>query len=178
MSVDAEREIDGLFDRDPDEFVAARDDLARRLRAAGERDAAGAVRDLRRPTVAAWAVNQVVRQRREQFEALLAAGADLEQAQRRVLSGLGADALRAAAARRRELLEALRREAARILAEAGRGAGHLDAVADTLEAASADRDAAREVGRARLERELPPPAGFGGLGGLALVPEDPPPAPS
>jgi hypothetical protein len=41
------------------EFVAARDQLARRLRAAGQRQAAHRVAALRRPPVSAWAANQL-----------------------------------------------------------------------------------------------------------------------
>lgn len=41
----------------PAEFVAARDALARRLRAEGDRERAAEVRRLRRPSVALWALN-------------------------------------------------------------------------------------------------------------------------
>ena len=52
---------DALFDVEPKQFIAARDALAKELRSRGERDAATEVKTLRRPTVAAWALNQVAR---------------------------------------------------------------------------------------------------------------------
>ncbi|MDP8988077.1 MAG: hypothetical protein M3N11_06985, partial [Actinomycetota bacterium] len=53
--------LDQLYELEPRHFVAARDRLVRELRAAGERQAAAAVKGLRRPTVVAWALNQVAR---------------------------------------------------------------------------------------------------------------------
>jgi hypothetical protein len=49
----------GLYRRPLEEFVAARDQLARQLRAAGDRDAARQVAGLRRPSISAWAANQL-----------------------------------------------------------------------------------------------------------------------
>ena len=56
-----------------EEFVAARDQAARAARKAGDREAAAELAALRKPTVAAWAVNQLSRQHRGGVEALIAA---------------------------------------------------------------------------------------------------------
>ena len=56
-----EREIDELFDLPLDEFTAARNDLAKRLKRDGDEDAAEQVRSLPKPSIAAWAVNQLAR---------------------------------------------------------------------------------------------------------------------
>lgn len=85
-------DIDALFEVPPGEFVRARDDLARRLRADKQVDEARAVRQLRRPTVVVWALNQVARQHPDEVEAVLAAAAEVGAAQR---SGRG-DRLREA----------------------------------------------------------------------------------
>src|SRR4029453_8023393 len=47
---------DELFDLAPEEFVAARDELARRLKRGGEAEAAASVKALRRPPLPPWAV--------------------------------------------------------------------------------------------------------------------------
>src|SRR4029453_1473662 len=53
---------DELFGLPPEEFVAARDDLARRLKREGDAKAAARIKALRRPPLSAWAVNRLARQ--------------------------------------------------------------------------------------------------------------------
>src|SRR5919197_2614457 len=55
-----EREIDALYAADPDGFTAARDSLAKRLKADGDDDAAKRVKALHKPVRSAWAVNRLV----------------------------------------------------------------------------------------------------------------------
>src|SRR5260221_6788543 len=69
--MDRERAIDELYARPAEEFVAARDELARALRSEGEREAADAVKRLRRPSHAAAIVNRLARDEPELAEALL-----------------------------------------------------------------------------------------------------------
>ena len=172
---DLEREIGRLYGLPPEEFIAARDELRRRLRQEGDREGAERVRGLRRPTVAAWAVNQVARERPELVQALEAAGDRLRQAQRRAVSGLRDSGLRAAAAERRTLLEQLLKVATGVLEQSGRTAEpHRDAIAASFEAASVDAEAAAAVRAGTLGHELAAPSGFGDVGGLELVPEMPP----
>lgn len=160
-------QLDALFALPPEEFTAARDRLAKDL---SDRDAAKAVKALRRPTVAAWAVNQTVRRHRGAFEELLAAGREVRAAQRRAASGLAAPAFGRAIAERRRLVRALTDLAVDILTEAGRGAASaVRDVSNTFEAAAADEDAAEAVDSARLSKELTPPAGFEILGGFEVV---------
>src|SRR4051794_33762768 len=52
-------EVDSLLTVPPDEFVAARNALAKSLRAAGRKQEAAAVAALRRPTAVDWALNMV-----------------------------------------------------------------------------------------------------------------------
>jgi hypothetical protein len=60
-------------------FIAERNRLAVALRAAGKRDAAKEMVRRRRPTVSAWAVNQLYWHERDAFDALLAAAARLRK---------------------------------------------------------------------------------------------------
>lgn len=164
--------VDALFALPPEDFTAARDGLAKRLRAGGDAEAARQVRQLRRPTVPAWALNQLVRAGPEDLQRLLKTGDDLRRAQRAALSGAGGGRLREATARRRALLDELTERAARLLADSGRSPDpHRAAIAATLEAATVDDEAADLVRTGRLPRELPPPSGFGDLTGLTLVPD-------
>src|SRR5947208_10683617 len=90
-----------LFELDPKDFVAARDQLVRELKASGDKEGAAAVKALKRPTVALWALNQVARQQPDAVDALVAAAADARAAQAAVLDGGKPDDLRDALTRRR-----------------------------------------------------------------------------
>jgi hypothetical protein len=151
MDVDAE--IDRLYRGPLDAFVAARDALAKRLRAE-DRATADAVKQRRRPPVAIWAVNQLYWQHRALVRRLLAAGDAVrkEQAARSSPDSV-ADAV---AAQREVVTEALDR-ARKILEEAGYSAdAHLDVVRRTLAAMSAWGDDL-PVRSGRLDAEVEPP---------------------
>jgi hypothetical protein len=176
--MEVEEGIDRLYELTPEEFVAARGELAKRLRGDGDVAAAKRVAALRRPTVAAWAVNQAARRRPELVRDLLEAGERLRQAQRRALSGLRGDALRTATRDRRIAIDRLLAVAAEALQESGRSPeAQRDAIAASLQAASTDERAAAAVRAGRLDHELTAPSGFGEVAGLELVqPEAPEPA--
>jgi DNA repair exonuclease SbcCD ATPase subunit len=173
------KEIDRLYGLPREEFTAARDRAAKDLRSGGDREGAATVKGLRRPTVAAWAVNQMVRRERQGLADLLESGDRLRKAQRRALSGVSAGGLQEAAADRRRAVNALVKAAQAILQEAGQASSStLEAVHHTLEAASVDEEAGRLVQQGRLAKELSQPAGFGSVDGLSLVPAPPEPEPS
>ena len=155
---------DRLYSLDPDEFTQARNEEAKRLRAEGDREGSDAVKGLKRPTVAAWAVNQLPRRRPELVDELLESGAALRSAQRAALSGSGRAALREATASRRAAVAKLLEEATAVLEGAARGAGpHVDAIRSTLEAASTDEETGLLVRSGRLAKEVEPPSGFGDI---------------
>src|SRR5438034_4771428 len=110
-------EIDALFELTPEAFTSARDELAKRAASEGRTDEAKAIKALRRPTVAAWAVNQLVRRRPDDVEELLETGAALRRAQRKVLSGVRGGDFREASERRRKIVTRLVREGEAILRE-------------------------------------------------------------
>jgi hypothetical protein len=149
-------EADPLYGLPLPEFVAARDELARRLRREGARDDAVIVAKLRRPSAAAWAVNQVVRTQRAAARELWAAGDALLDAQQRLVSGGGsATELRAAAARERDAVEALGSAAAGLLDPTGRAPSRttLERVHETLHAAALEPDVRERAAAGRLESE-------------------------
>ena len=154
------------------EFTRARDDLARRLRKEGRRDEADAVKGLRKPTTAAWALNQLARRREADVARLLAAGERLRQAQAELLEGGEREELDSAAAAERELVAALARDAAAIAADAGTGASDTlsEKLRATLHAVAADEELAAQLRAGRVLRESE------AVGGLGIMPAASPPA--
>jgi hypothetical protein len=167
-------DVDDLYGLPLDQFVAQRGALAKSLRADGKRDEAKTVSALRKPSVAAWAVNQLVRTQAKAFDGLLATGDDLVEAQAGVLAGdRDPSELREAVASQRVAVEQLLEAAGGLLSSEGHelSPAVLDRVADTLRAAALDPEAREQVQRARLERELRH-VGLG-AGGLVAAPAAP-----
>lgn len=165
-----DQQIDTLFALPPNEFVAARDRLAKELKVAGQGDVAAAVKKLRRPTVAAAAVNRLSREAPDELDELLAVGSRLREAHEALLRGGGDSGVREATADRRKLVGTLTKRA--LAFASGGGEAQRDAIADTLEAAVADSDAAEAVRAGRLTKELVAPSTFGG--GLVFGSDDVP----
>jgi hypothetical protein len=137
------------------EFTPARNALAKELRAEGDREAAEAVRALRKPSRAAWAVNQLVRAEPELVEALLGAGGELRQAHRQAASGRGAEQLRGAADAERSAVERLMARAPDALGEVP-GPAVAEAMRNTLHAASSDDEARQLVSEGRATDAIRP----------------------
>jgi hypothetical protein len=152
-----------LYATMPGDFVAARNELAAHMKDAGDAAGAKQVKALRRPTVAAWAVDALAREHAGDLEGLIRAGEDLAAVQRQVAAGGGSDRLREATEERRRIIDRLVRAAADALGTADMPAPRatLDKVADTLNAIASDQGAAEQVLGGVLDKELPPPAGFG-----------------
>jgi hypothetical protein len=155
--------ISALYAEPPDGFIAARNELSARLKADGDAEGAKEVAALRKPSVAAWAVNTIARDRALDMDALIRLGKSLFEAQQHVSAEGGVDRLRDVGAERRRLVDRLVREAANALEGAGMSAARatLDKVANTLMAIATDEDASDRVSRGVLDKELPAPAGFG-----------------
>src|SRR5258705_14001983 len=100
-----------------EEFTTARDAAAKQLRADGDPDAGKAVKALRKPSRAAWAINRAVRAEPGAMENLIDAGERLVRAQDDALAGkrAGGDELRAAIAAQSEAVERLTDAAGREL---------------------------------------------------------------
>jgi hypothetical protein len=166
---DLERAIDELYVAPPEGFTESRNSLAKRLKDGGDTRGAARVRGLRKPVRAAWAVNQLVSQDRAAVNELIASGGRLRAAQRRAMSTKGAEGLRERSVERTRLVSEFTRRAAGALGPEPPTAA-IEEIAATLEAASADEEAASVVLEARLSKPLPRPAGFGEILGLEVVP--------
>lgn len=164
-----DRRIDELYELEPSKFVAARAALAKALLSEHERAAAAKVRDLPKPTASAWVVNQLWFKRRKQFEALLEAGDEMRDAQRRLIAGESASALRKAMQDEQRALSALLAEAHSLLKAGGLADTHttLERAGTTLRAIARLPDASEHFS-GRLSRDLELP-GFGALVGLEPV---------
>jgi hypothetical protein len=148
---------DDLYGLPLERFVPERTALARELRNAGRREEAAEVGALRKPSVAAWAVNQLVRTQRKDVDELFEAGDALRAVHDQVLAGRGdAGALRNAVARERAAVDALAKIAGGLLTSDGHELSStiIDRVSDTLHAAALDEDARAQARDGRLEREL------------------------
>lgn len=159
---DLEAAIDGLFRVPPERFVAERDALASSLRTDKRRDDAATVKKLRRPTVAAWAVNRVADTDAggDQLADLAALPWQLREAQQAAVGG-DASAMRTTQRRRMELVGALTDAAIRAAREAGIEAeGSRREITGIFEAASLDPAVAEEVTSGRLQRTVEPPSAF------------------
>jgi hypothetical protein len=150
---------DELFDLDPSAFVAARDRLAKELKAAGDAEGAAAVKALRRPSVGAWALNRVARTQPGLVAAVVEAGRALAAA----LEAGDRAGLRRATSARREAVRVAARAAVDLAGEA-----HRDDIVATLDALATDDAAAAEVVGGRLTRGLSPGAVFAPLGDVSL----------
>jgi hypothetical protein len=161
-------EVDRLYAAPRDAFIDERDRRAKALREDGKRDEAAALEKRRKPTVPAWAVDQLPRRHPEQVDALIGAAADLREAQRGA-GGDGQPGLRDAADDFRDRVAALRHRAEVVIAEAGSAPPtHIDDVERTLTAAAADPEHHDTLRRGIFERPLPA-SGFGAAGGLGVA---------
>ncbi len=163
-------DVDELFALPLDEFTAARNALAKRLKQDGDSDAAEQVRALPKPSVAAWTVNQLARREPDAIRSLLNVAARLRSAQERSLQGeRTADELRAAQAEEREVIRALTRRGEAALRDAGRPAGGttLERVASLLRAAAVDEPGRTALREGRLTGDVEV-SGFDAFAGLKL----------
>jgi hypothetical protein len=157
----ADDPIDRLYGLPLEEFVPARDALAKERRTAGDRDGAAAIKKLAKPTRAAWAVNMLARSHAEEVRALVDAGAALAGAQEQLLGGAEPAVLRQAAEAARALVDAL-------AAQAPVDGETRDKVRATLHAATVDAEVRDEVASGRVLKERAA-SGFGGLDALAAA---------
>lgn len=153
-----ERELDRLYGLPPGEFTSARDELAKRLRSEGERERAGEIKKLRKPTASVWLVNRLVRERELDLQRLLKAGESLAQSS-------SPDGFREARRNEHEALERLAGAARELAGREGVGATAVDRALQTLRAGSLTDEGRTLLKGGRLTEELEPP-GLEALTGL------------
>jgi hypothetical protein len=147
-------DLDRLYHGPLEEFTAGRNELAKSLRADGKGEAADWVKVLKKPTRAAWLVNQLAVRKPKDVGKLLEVGGELRRGQEEMLAGSpDREALRKAARREQEAVDSLVRTAEAIGREHKVGSQILDRVTETLRAVAGDPDVARAIELGRLERE-------------------------
>lgn len=156
--------VDELFVGEIGEFVRHRDELVRQLKKDGDKDAAAAVKALRKPSAVAWAVNQVARRQPDAIDELVAAAEAVHAAQARAVQGKDGSSLKETTAAWRGRVRALAAEVAGVAGEQYR-----DDAAATFEAASTSDELSALLKAGRLVTALSP-SGFG-LGGMPDPPE-------
>lgn len=154
-------DVSGLYTVDPDDFVAARNALVRRLRAGGDKAEAAEVAKMRRPPPSAWALNHVARSHPDLIERLGEAGAALRSATERAMGG-DASSLRAARSAERAAVDAIVDQAADLLQRGGRPGTEVtrQRMAATLRAAVVDDSIAEDLRHGTLTADHDAP-GFG-----------------
>jgi hypothetical protein len=159
--VDFDAAVARLYGVAPADFIATRNELAKDNPALAER-----LRELRRPTVSAWAVNLLARSAAEEVGWLLDVGERLRDAW-----GAG-DHIGGLEQRRSELIARLVRTARELAADAGQPLREpaVREIEETLQAATIDPDVAADVHAGRLAKPRSH-AGFGpGLGAPPSAP--------
>ena len=142
---------DELYALVPEEFTAARNVRAKEAKA-DDKDLGQRIAEFRKPSPAAWILDQLVREQPDAIDELLDLGADLRDAQSagdgRALTTIGAE--------RRKLVSGLSKQATRIADAADRSPsrGVLDEVEQTLIAATVDEAAGDALRTGRLVRSL------------------------
>ena len=127
-------EPEDLADVPPEKFVAARDELASRLKADGKATEAAEVKKLRKPTVTRWVADQVRRHHVEAVEALRRALSNVADAQEMAITSGDRGALAEATAQRQDAMSALGRAVDDVLAAGERPGHHRDDVLGAIDA--------------------------------------------
>jgi hypothetical protein len=163
-----EEAADQLYGASLEDFVGERTRLVKELRSAGKPGDAETLARSRKPTVAAWVLNQLARRNRRDVDLLLDAGHRLREAQASVLAGGDQEGFAQAQKAQSQMLRRLRGEAERLL-EKTRGGSSVSVVDQVEQALRAS--AVSGVGREALARgrfvEPPQAEGFEVVGQLA-----------
>ncbi|MGW0402158.1 hypothetical protein ACWD0E_30710, partial [Streptomyces sp. NPDC003002] len=169
--MDVEEVIDELYGLPPAQFTSARDEAAAGAKRAGDRAAGKRIAALRRPTLAAWASNLLVRGKPSEVEQFLQLGQALREAHR----SLNGEQLRTLSHQQHVVIGALAREALRLADEAGTPASGtvLRDVEQILYTVLAEPEAAEAWASGRLVKAPAPVTEFPGIDPGAV-----PPAPS
>ncbi|MEU1274166.1 hypothetical protein [Streptomyces sp. NPDC005799] len=170
--MDLDTVADELYGLRPEDFTAARQARAAAARKGGDRALAERIGRLRRPSLAAWASNLLVRRQPEDVEPLLRLGEALRQAHH----DLDGAQLRDLSRRQHVLINALSRQARHLADQAGHPIGddvqrEIEAMLQTV---LADPEAGREWATGRLVKPFGPTVGFPAASAGATARRTPP----
>ena len=163
--VNLEDDMDALFKLPLAEFTGARNNLAARLKREGRADDSNLVKALAKPSISAWAVNQLHWKHREAFDRLLSTSQRFRQSQTSHTASRIAD-MRGSLDARGEALSHLSDLATVLLREAGHNPtpDTIHRITTTLEALSAYATPSGPT-PGRLTQDVDPP-GFESLASL------------
>jgi hypothetical protein len=163
--VDLDEVADELYEVPPEEFIALRTARQDEAKADGDTALARDIGALPKPSTAAWVSNLLVRAHRPEIESLVELGGLLREAQ----ENLAGDQLRALDTQRRQLVNALTRQARSLAYERGHPVSTSVAtqVEETLRAAMADP----EAGEALLTGRITSPMSYSGMGTTVARPD-------
>ena len=172
MDLDLDGAVGELYGLPPEDFLAARRTLAAQAKADKETGLAKAIESIRKPTAAAWAINQLVRARPADIDRLVELAAGLHDAQEK----MDGAAMKSLGRERTTLIDELVRATAEVARDAG---GSLsmpvaNQVRETFVAALATTAAAEAVGSGQLTRAL----SYAGFGDVDLSEATAAPAPA
>lgn len=150
--MDLDQAVDELYGAALEDFVGERSRLAKVLKAAGQADDAARLAKMRKPTVAAWCLNQLARTNRREIDLLLDAGHRLREAQAALLGGSDRQVLTRAQTAERDIVGRLTRAAKQLLADGSASANVLGQVAESLRTAAISSDGRELLARGRFTR--------------------------
>ena len=153
--------LDELFAAPLGEFVAVRNRIASELRKAGDKDAAEAVKALRKPSAVVWALNGLARAEKTGVKTLV----DAADRMRKVQSGRSRTSFADAQKALTEATRTLAKRGAELLAEDDKTPS--DAMVQRLDralTAAASSQETSELLRAGRLLDEPEPVGFGAIG--------------
>jgi hypothetical protein len=155
--------LDELYGASLEDFVSDRKRLAKKLGG----DEGKQLARVRKPSVAAWVLNQLARRERRDVDLLLDAGHRLRRAQADLLRGREREAFEQARTKEGDVLKRLTKAAERMLRDARGSASPalLDQVLQGLRTAAVTEEGRELLARGRFV-EPPPAAGFDALAGL------------
>lgn len=150
--MDVETEITALYALPLEEFVSARNTLAKQAKGDARAEVAAGIKALRKPTTVAWLANQLARSEADAVDQLIGLGEQMREA----TSERDGARLRELTAQRKDVVDALLRSAATLARDAGYGMTDdvTAALSDTFHAALADPEAGVELRAGRLSRPL------------------------
>lgn len=171
-------EADALYALPLKEFTSARNALAAELKKKGRAEDAASVKSLKKPSLSAWATNQLARRHPDEMAALLTASERLRNAQEKLLESGDRSELRVATGERRAAAARLVELSSGILEAEGASAGRvqLDRVNANLMAAATSDEARALLESGRLSEDLSAgeDLGLGAMGAISAVERDVP----
>ena len=146
-------DLDDLYAAPYDRFIAERNALAKDAEDKGE---ASRIKALRKPTLPAWAINQVARLHRDELRHLVELSDELRRAR--------GEQVRSMSKERNAAVASLVERARAVLTEAGHSASaaNIERITNTLQAASVDPESLDDLLTGRLSTDMEP-SGFASI---------------